>query len=114
MLHRHTPKECYENPELNRTLPQPCIVHILRYMDCKRGQADRSKRFRGNGPLSTGKYREDLAKLEKGDFDASRELHKLAATQPVTSKAEAELESAKEAALAAKSTAGSKSKWWPF
>lgn len=110
MLHRHTPKECYENPELNKTLPQPCYVHILRYIDCKRGQADRSRRLRGNGPLSTGKYKEDLEKLEKGDFDASRELHKLAATEPVTSKAQA----LAEAKTTAKPTDEPKKSWWPF
>ena len=110
MLHRHTPSECLNNPELNRDLPQQCMIHILRYMDCKRGQADRSKRFRGNGPKSTGKYVSDLELLQSGDFDPSTELQKLSATQHVTPKAEVP----KPEAPVSEQKSKSKSKWWPF
>lgn len=79
LVERHTPKECLENPKLNKTLPQPCYVHFMRYTDCKRGQADRSKRFVGNGAKSTGKYEHDLELLRQGNFDAEIELKKLAA-----------------------------------
>lgn len=85
LVHRNTPQKCMEDPELAKTLPQPCIVQIFRYLDCKRGQIDRSRRFRGNGPKSSGQYRHDLDLLAQGNFDAEEELHKLGAehVQPV-------------------------------
>lgn len=76
LIERHTPKECLQDPVLNKTLPEPCYVHFLRYMDCKRGQADRSKRFIGNGPMSNGKYEKDLELLRTGNFDPAVELEK--------------------------------------
>ena len=32
------------------------------------------KRFRGNGPLSTGKYDRELGQLSSGDFDMDEEM----------------------------------------
>jgi cytochrome c oxidase assembly factor 5 len=46
--------------------------------------ADMRKRFRGNGPLSTGKYDQKLEQLSGGNFNAEEELASLA-TQPVIS-----------------------------
>lgn len=112
LVHRNTPKQCLEDPELNRTLPQPCYVHYLRYIDCKRGQADRSKRFVGNGPKSTGKYERDLELLKNGDFDPQIELKKLAAgSEHVSSHAEAQ-EMRKAAEKSAPQPPKEKSKWF--
>lgn len=36
-----------------------------------------SKRFRGNAPLSTGKYDETYDKLSSGNFDPMEEFKKL-------------------------------------
>lgn len=88
LIERHTPKECFTDPELSKHLPQPCYVHILRYMDCRRGMADRTKRLRGNGPLSSGKYEADLQMMKRGDFDPETELEKLSA-EHVTQRDEA-------------------------
>lgn len=38
-----------------------------------------SKRMRGNGSLSTGKYDEQYKKLCDGDFDPRKEMEKLKA-----------------------------------
>lgn len=36
-----------------------------------------SKRFRGNAPLSTGKYDQQYDNLSSGNFDPVEEYHKL-------------------------------------
>jgi len=90
LVERHSPKECLENPELNRDLPQQCYTHFLRYLDCKRGQADRSRRFVGNGPKSVGKFEHDLELMRKGDFNPQHELDQLAGgSEHVSTRAEA-------------------------
>lgn len=39
---------------------------------------DMRKRFRGNGPISTGKYDEKLSKMSRGEFDMEEERKFLA------------------------------------
>lgn len=116
LIERHTPKECLENPELNRTLPQPCYVHFKRYTDCKRGQADRSKRFVGNGSKSIGKYEHDLELLRQGNFDPEIEMKKLAAGSEHVSTVEeaAEMRKVAEAREFQQQmlSSSSKSKWF--
>lgn len=47
------------------------------FWECKKGYFDMSKRFRGNAPLSTGRYDETYEKLSSGDFNAMDEFKKL-------------------------------------
>lgn len=77
MIQRHKPQECLDNPDLNKDLPELCIAQMKAFLDCKRGMVDMTKRFRGNAPLSTGKYDQQYEKLCKGEFDAREELDKL-------------------------------------
>lgn len=74
LIDRNTPKSCLENPDLFRELPEECRFAFKKYIDCKHGQADMRTRFRGNGPLSTGKYDKELAQLSKGEVDMEQEL----------------------------------------
>lgn len=77
LIERHTPKECIENPELAENLPELCKAQMKSFWECKRGWFDMSKRFRGNAPLSTGKYDETYDKLSSGNFDPMEEFKKL-------------------------------------
>ena len=53
------------------------MAQMKAFLDCKRGIVDMTKRFRGNGALSTGKYDEQYEKLSTGDFNAKEEYEKL-------------------------------------
>ncbi|ODV58611.1 Pet191p ASCRUDRAFT_77846 [Ascoidea rubescens DSM 1968] len=77
LIERHTPKECVQNQELLKTLPSICLAQMKEFMDCKRGIIDKSKRFTGNGPLSSGKYDEHFENFSKGNLDPVEEYHKL-------------------------------------
>lgn len=79
LIERHTPKECVNNPELAKDLPELCRAQMKTFLDCKRGIVDMRKRIRGNGTLSTGKYDEQYEKLVSGDFDPKVEMEKLRA-----------------------------------
>ncbi|SCU98214.1 LAFA_0G16358g1_1 [Lachancea sp. 'fantastica'] len=77
LIERNTPKKCLEDPELSKDLPELCMAQMKAFLECKRGMVDMTKRFRGNGAMSTGKYDQQYEKLSNGDFDAREELHKL-------------------------------------
>lgn len=77
MIQRHKPQECLDNPELNKELPELCLAQMKAFLDCKRGMVDMTKRFRGNAPLSTGKYDQQYEKLCSGEFNPREELAKL-------------------------------------
>ncbi|BAO38348.1 hypothetical protein KLU848_1185 [Kluyveromyces marxianus] len=77
LIERHTPQECIENPKLSKDLPELCMAQMKAFLDCKRGIVDMTKRFRGNGALSTGKYDEQYEKLSTGNFNAREEYEKL-------------------------------------
>ncbi|GMG53573.1 unnamed protein product [Ambrosiozyma monospora] len=77
MIERHKPKECIANPELSKDLPDLCKAQLATFLECKRGIVDMSKRIRGNGTLSTGKYDEQYRKLCEGDFNPKEEMKKL-------------------------------------
>ena len=77
MIERHRPQECLDNPKLNKDLPELCIAQMKAFLDCKRGMVDMRKRFRGNAPMSTGKYDEQYENLCSGNFDPREEMHKL-------------------------------------
>ncbi|CCF58732.1 hypothetical protein KAFR_0F01360 [Kazachstania africana CBS 2517] len=77
MIERHTPQECFEDPNLNKDLPELCIAQMKAFLDCKSGMFDMTKRMRGNAPLSTGKYDQEYENLCKGKFDPKQEMHKL-------------------------------------
>lgn len=77
MIERHTPQECFEDPELKKELPLLCISQMKAFLDCKRGMVDMTKRIRGNGPLSTGRYDQQYDKLCSGEFNPREELKKL-------------------------------------
>ncbi len=77
MIERHKPQECLDNPELSKDLPELCIAQMKAFLDCKRGMVDMTKRFRGNAPLSTGKYDQQYDKLCSGDFNPREEMNKL-------------------------------------
>ena len=74
---RNTPKKCLEDPELSKDLPELCMAQMKAFLDCKRGMVDMTKRFRGNGAMSTGKYDEQYQKLSSGNFNAKEEYEKL-------------------------------------
>ena len=65
------------NPKLRDEVPEICQDLFRSFFECKSGAVDRSKRFRGNGALSTGKYDETYEKLSTGDFDPLEEYRKL-------------------------------------
>lgn len=46
----------------------------------RRGMVDMRKRFRGNAPLSTGKYDEKLQQLSSGNYDPNEEQKLLQGT----------------------------------
>ncbi|CDO95115.1 unnamed protein product [Kluyveromyces dobzhanskii CBS 2104] len=77
LIERHTPKQCIEDPKLSKDLPDLCMAQMKAFLDCKRGIVDMTKRFRGNGALSTGKYDEQYEKLSTGNFNAKEEYEKL-------------------------------------
>ncbi|KAK9452964.1 cytochrome c oxidase assembly protein PET191-domain-containing protein [Dipodascopsis uninucleata] len=77
LIDRHTPSECMADPELRKDLPPQCLSRMRSYAQCRRGIFDMRRRFRGNGPLSTGIYNEDYERLSSGDFDAKEELEKV-------------------------------------
>lgn len=77
MIERHTPKECAQNPALNVDLPELCKAQLETFLECKRGIVDMSKRIRGNGTLSTGRYDEQYERLSSGQFDPREEMNKL-------------------------------------
>ncbi|KAK5109668.1 hypothetical protein LTR62_006790 [Meristemomyces frigidus] len=52
LLHRNTPADCLRYP-LSATLPTQCQQLKHGYGECKRGQIDMRKRFRGNKPVAT-------------------------------------------------------------
>ncbi|CDO51947.1 similar to Saccharomyces cerevisiae YJR034W PET191 Protein required for assembly of cytochrome c oxidase [Geotrichum candidum] len=82
LIDRNTPKQCVENEELRKELPEKCRLQLASFYKCKHGLVDMTKRFRGNAPLSTGRYDKDLAKLSSGDFNAEDEQAKLAISVP--------------------------------
>jgi cytochrome c oxidase assembly factor 5 len=77
LIDRHTPTECIENPELTKDLPELCKAQMKAFWECKKGFFDMSKRFRGNAPLSTGKYDQQFENLSSGNFNAVEEYKKL-------------------------------------
>ncbi|CEP62258.1 Pet191p LALA0_S05e01420g [Lachancea lanzarotensis] len=77
LIERNTPKKCLEDPELSKDLPELCMAQMKAFLECKRGMVDMTKRFRGNGALSTGKYDQQYENLSTGNFSATEELHKL-------------------------------------
>lgn len=79
LIDRHSPKECIETPELAQNLPEICKLQMKSFWECKKGFFDMTKRFRGNAPLSTGKYEQQYENLSTGNFDAHEEIAKLKA-----------------------------------
>jgi cytochrome c oxidase assembly factor 5 len=65
MMERHTPKECL-GPPLKYTLPKQCQQLQKGYAECKKGQIDMRKRFRGNRPIAVA------GQLETGAFGHGR------------------------------------------
>ncbi|KAK7205543.1 cytochrome c oxidase assembly protein PET191-domain-containing protein [Myxozyma melibiosi] len=76
MIDRHTPTECMEKEELRKELPAQCLARMKSYAQCRRGLFDMRKRFRGNGPLSTGVYDEEYQRMLAGEFDPKEEIQK--------------------------------------
>ncbi|KAK1070264.1 hypothetical protein LTR74_004180 [Friedmanniomyces endolithicus] len=52
LINRNTPADCLR-PPLSATLPTQCLQLRHGYGECKRGQIDMRKRFRGNKPVAT-------------------------------------------------------------
>ncbi|AET37601.1 Pet191p Ecym_1368 [Eremothecium cymbalariae DBVPG len=77
MIERNTPKKCLEDPKLQKDLPELCIAQMKAFIECKRGMVDMTKRFTGNGPLSTGKNNEQYENLCSGNFDPREEMKKV-------------------------------------
>ncbi|KAL6938083.1 hypothetical protein ACO0RG_004617 [Hanseniaspora osmophila] len=77
MIERHTPQQCINDPKLSKDLPVLCMAQMKAFLECKRGMVDMSKRIRGNGPLSTGKYEDQYQKLCDGNFDPRKEMETL-------------------------------------
>jgi len=71
MIHRNTPAACLR-PPLKDTLPTQCLQLIRGYGECKRGQVDMRKRFRGNKPISTSKELEGGGDNEVGMLYAGK------------------------------------------
>jgi cytochrome c oxidase assembly factor 5 len=65
MVERNKPVECL-SPPLKYTLPQQCQQLQKGYAECKKGQIDMRKRFRGNRPISV------QGQLETGAFGKGR------------------------------------------
>jgi cytochrome c oxidase assembly factor 5 len=65
MVERHQPGECLR-PPLKYTLPTQCQQLQKGYAECKKGQIDMRKRFRGNRPISVA------GQLETGAFGEGR------------------------------------------
>ncbi|SCV03268.1 LAMI_0H06788g1_1 [Lachancea mirantina] len=77
MIQRNSPQKCLDDPELKKELPELCLAQMKAFLECKRGMVDMTKRFRGNGALSTGKYDQQFENLSSGNFDPREELRKL-------------------------------------
>lgn len=65
MVERNTPGDCLR-PPLKYTLPTQCQQLQKGYAECKKGQIDMRKRFRGNRPISV------QGQLETGAFGQGR------------------------------------------
>jgi cytochrome c oxidase assembly factor 5 len=61
MVHRNKPADCLRQP-LDETLPTRCLQLRHGYGECKRGQIDMRKRFRGNAPIATSLENEGSGK----------------------------------------------------
>lgn len=114
MVYRNTPKQCLQDPELCKTLPESCAHAFMLYMKCRHGRADQSKRFVGNGPPPVGKYQRDLELLRKGDFDPNVERAKgvQAADAPVQSRAEVMIDNVRKSRENKETSQKSWWKWW--
>lgn len=77
MIERNKPKDCITKPELAVDVPDLCRAQLKTFLECKKGIMDMSKRMRGNGALSTGKYDDEYNRLCTGDFDPHAEMSKL-------------------------------------
>lgn len=67
MVDRHSPSDCIRHP-LKETLPDQCQQLMRAYGDCKRGQIDMRKRFRGNKPIALSRELEGMG----GEQDKSK------------------------------------------
>jgi cytochrome c oxidase assembly factor 5 len=65
MMERNSPGDCLR-PPLKYTLPTQCQQLQKGYAECKKGQIDMRKRFRGNRPISV------QGQLETGAFGQGR------------------------------------------
>ncbi|KAH9837426.1 mitochondrial protein [Teratosphaeria destructans] len=65
LVHRNTPSTCLRDPALSAALPTTCHQLIRGYGECKRGQIDMRKRFRGNKPIAS-RHRDRAGGGEKG------------------------------------------------
>ncbi|KAF2279795.1 uncharacterized protein EI97DRAFT_371459 [Westerdykella ornata] len=65
MVERNKPGDCLR-PPLKYTLPTQCQQLQKGYAECKKGQIDMRKRFRGNRPISLP------GQLETGSFGKGR------------------------------------------
>ncbi|KAL1596377.1 hypothetical protein SLS60_009023 [Paraconiothyrium brasiliense] len=65
MVERNKPGDCLR-PPLKYTLPTQCQQLQKGYAECKKGQIDMRKRFRGNRPISVA------GQLETGAFGEGR------------------------------------------
>ncbi|KAF2860415.1 hypothetical protein K470DRAFT_217170 [Piedraia hortae CBS 480.64] len=52
LIERNTPADCLK-PPLVESLPTECLQLKRGYAECKRGQIDMRKRFRGNKPIGS-------------------------------------------------------------
>lgn len=77
LIERHTPRQCIEDPELSKDLPELCKAQMKAFWECRKGFFDMTKRIRGNAPLSTGKYDQQFENLSTGNFNARDEINKL-------------------------------------
>ncbi|KAJ1908895.1 Dephospho-CoA kinase (Dephosphocoenzyme A kinase) (COAE) [Tieghemiomyces parasiticus] len=46
-IQKHTVKECLQDPELIKTLPENCQAIRFSFLECKRSLLDMRRRFRG-------------------------------------------------------------------
>ncbi|KAG5357956.1 Mitochondrial protein [Yarrowia sp. B02] len=74
MVQRNTPKDCLTKPELVKDMPEECVLLMNSFLACRRGMVDMTKRFRGNAPLSTGKFDDKYEKISTGHFNPEDEL----------------------------------------
>ncbi|KAF2107659.1 cytochrome c oxidase assembly protein PET191-domain-containing protein [Lophiotrema nucula] len=66
MVERNSPGDCLR-PPLKYTLPTQCQQLQKGYAECKKGQIDMRKRFRGNRPIAVA------GQLETGNFGSKKE-----------------------------------------